>query len=243
MQPTPAGASRPGAGRRPENLALAFQEVLTVGERLRSNRQPVTDANSFRMQLREALNRAVTEARQRGYTDEDADLAKFAVTAFLDESILNLRNPIFADWPRRPLQEEFYGHHIAGEVFFQHLQKLLGRQDSPDLADVIEVYQLCLLLGFAGRYSVSGRAELQQITAAASDKIRRIRGASGRLSPHGGLPEETVSRAVKGDPLVRWLAIGSAALLLIAVLVWAGAKMSLGGQVGQLKQMARQGQR
>ena len=35
-------------GGRTGNLALVFQELLTVGERLRSNRQAVTDAASFR---------------------------------------------------------------------------------------------------------------------------------------------------------------------------------------------------
>ena len=41
--------------RRAENLAFCFQEVITVGERLRANRQAVTDANSFRQQIRAAL--------------------------------------------------------------------------------------------------------------------------------------------------------------------------------------------
>ena len=48
------------------------------------------------------------------------------MVAFLDESILNLRNPVFADWPRKPLQEELFGHHMAGEIFFQNLQPLAG---------------------------------------------------------------------------------------------------------------------
>ena len=57
---------------------------------------------------------AEQEARSRGYTAEDMRLASFAVVAFLDESVLNLRNPVFADWPRQPLQEELFGHHVAG---------------------------------------------------------------------------------------------------------------------------------
>ena len=36
--------------RRRENLAFVFQELLTVGERLRANRQQVSDAASFRAQ-------------------------------------------------------------------------------------------------------------------------------------------------------------------------------------------------
>ena len=120
---------------RTENLALVLQEALTAIVRLRSNRQAVSDAGSFRIHMREALKSADQEARKLGYSGDVMQLATFAVVAFLDESILNSRNPMFADWPRKPLQEELFGTHMAGEVFFQNLQKLLGQTDSPELAD------------------------------------------------------------------------------------------------------------
>ena len=60
-----------------------------------------------------------------------------------------------------PLQQQRYGHDIAGEVFFQNLQKILTRSETYELADLLEVYYLCLLLGFAGRYSIGGRGELR----------------------------------------------------------------------------------
>jgi len=46
------------APRRVENLAFVFQELLTVGERLRSNRQQVADAPSFRAQIWGAVKQA-----------------------------------------------------------------------------------------------------------------------------------------------------------------------------------------
>jgi type VI secretion system protein ImpK len=90
--------------RRSENLALVLQEVLTAIVRLRANRQAVSDAGSFRIHMREALKSADQEARRLGYSGETMQLAIFAVVAFLDESILNSRNPLFADWPRKPMQ-------------------------------------------------------------------------------------------------------------------------------------------
>ena len=112
-------------------------------------------------------------------------LASFALVAFLDESVLASENPVFADWPRKPLQEELFGTHVAGETFFAHLQQLLSRQDSPDLADLLEVHFLCMVLGFSGRYSGGYRSELHQIMNVTADKIRRIRGRLGPLSPAG----------------------------------------------------------
>ncbi|HLJ17608.1 MAG TPA: DotU family type IV/VI secretion system protein [Bryobacteraceae bacterium] len=202
--------------RRPENLALIFQELLTVGERLRSNRQSVTDARSFRAQIWEAVRQAAEEARQRGYSGEDVELASFAAIAFLDESILNLRSPIFADWPRQPLQEERYGHHIAGEIFFQNLQKLLARSDSQELADLLEIYQLCLLLGFAGRYSMGGRGELRVFLQQTAEKINRIRRPSLAISPEAALPNEPMP-SLGHDPWVKPILIGAIACFVLVI--------------------------
>ena len=101
MTATPGGTG----GGRTENLALAFQELLTAVTRLRAHRQQVNDAEQFRNQVRQAIRTADQDAKRLGYVEDDIKLAIFAVVAFLDESILNLQNPVFADWVRKPLQE------------------------------------------------------------------------------------------------------------------------------------------
>jgi len=226
--------------RRPENLAFVFQEVLTVGERLRANRQAVSDSNSFRQQIREALKMADNEGRKRGYTADDIQLSIFAVVAFLDESILNLRNPIFAEWPRQPLQEEMFGHHVAGEIFFQNLQKILGRDDSQETADLLEVYHLCLLLGFAGRYSLSGKGELRSIITTVGDKIRRIRQASTDLSPAWALPNEKVQTGGY-DPWIKRLMYSSIGCFVFALVLFILYKVFLSSGVSSLERLASQG--
>jgi len=225
------------SARRRENLALVFQEILVGAERLRSGRQTVADAEMFRRQVMEALRAADRQARSLGYAAEDIKLAIFAVVAFVDESVLNLRLPVFADWPRRSLQEEIFGHHIAGEIFFKNLQELLGRNDSQDLADLVEVYLICLLLGFAGRYSLGDRGELRAITRAAYEKIIRIRGNPGPLAPAGQLPPEAAQKPGT-DPLVRKIGIAAAACLALALLLFVVFKIMLGAGVSALRQLA-----
>lgn len=225
---------------RSGNLALVFQELLTVGERLRSNRQAVSDAASFRGQIWEAVKQADREGRNCGYAAEDIELATFAVIAFLDESILNLRHPIFADWPRQPLQEERYGHHVAGEIFFQNLQKLLGRTDSQALGELLEVYYLCLLLGFAGRYSLGGRGDLRAVMQQTGDKLQRIRQIPARISPAADLPPETV-KAVAGDPWVRRIMIGAVASLVLTLGLLIAFRLMLHSGLEQLHGITVQG--
>jgi len=212
--------SSPALDRRIWNLALAFQEIFTAIVRLRYNRQAVPNSESFRAQMKQALRVAEQESRSRGVSADDAKLAIFAVVAFLDESVLSSSNPAFANWPRLPLQAELYGHQLAGELFFQELQKVLSRNDSVETADLLEVYYLCLLLGFKGRYAAGG--DLHSVKAAAQEKIRRVRGPAGALSPRGAIPADAV-RLAHSDPWVRrlgWSALGAALSALILFLVF-----------------------
>jgi len=214
-QVTPLGSYRgssPALDRRGWNLALGFQEVFTAVVRLRYNRQAVLDAEIFRAQMRQALRVAEQEARSRGSSAEDVKQVIFAVVAFLDESVLTSRNPVFVNWPRLPLQAELFGHQLAGEIFFQELQKTLNRSDSQETADLLEVYYLCMLLGFKGRYAAGG--DLRSVMAATQEKIRRIRGPLGALSPRGAIPADAV-RTVQTDRVSRLL--GRIALITAGV--------------------------
>ena len=207
------------------NLALTFQEMLTVIVRLRANRQVVNDAESFRTNMRAALKVAGTEAASQGYNADYIKFASFAVIAFLDESILNSGNPVFTDWPRRPLGEELFGSHLAGEIFFQGLERLLTAKDSMELGDLLEVYYLCLLLGYRGRYGVSGPESPRAIMDALGDKIRRIRGPLPPLSPDWtpgvGAPPKT------RDPWIRRLLLLGIACLVLTIALFAAFNLSL----------------
>src|SRR6185369_11918345 len=202
------------------NLPLCFQEVFTAIVRLRYNRQAVTNADSFRMQMKQALKKAEEDSRARGYAAEDVTQVIFAVVAFLDESILSCRNPVFADWPRLPLQTELFGQQNAGEIVFQQIQRFLTRNDTHELADVLEDYYLCLALGFKGRYAASGVGNVQSLMATIRQKIGRVRGASSALSPRGALPSDAM-RIVRVDSLVRRLGILAVLAILVTVLGFA----------------------
>jgi len=232
----------PGVSGRTENLALIFQEMLTATVRLRSDRQQVTNADTFRAQVLNAIRVADQQARARGYTEDDIQLATFAAVAFLDESVLNLRKPIFKDWVRRPLQEELFGRHVAGEVFFENANQILGRRDTPETADLLEVYQLCLLLGYQGKYSISSKGDLRALMGQIEDKIQRIRKGTASLSP--GFPfEGDLSPGHRIDPWLRWLTIGFLSILVLTIVLFGVYRLSLGSGARTLEEIAAPGGR
>lgn len=236
MSQPPQSYPAPGSAemlKRAENLPLILQEVITVIVRLRANRQHVTNSEAFRAQVQNALKIAEQEALRRGYAQEDVRMAIFAVVAFLDESILNAQNPMFADWPRRPLQLELFGVQEAGVIFFRTIERLLTRPDSEPLADLLEVHQLCLLLGFRGKYGATGTGEIRNILAQIDEKIRRIRKVPG---PQWQVqPEVVLNPGDRWVPILRWTLV---ACVIFALVLFAVFKLSLGSSAGQLSTLA-----
>jgi len=215
-----------GTGRRTGALALALQEPLTAIARLRSQRQVTQDAAAFRTHIKNLLSRADATARSHGYSPETVRLGIYAVVAFIDESVLGSAVPTLADWAQRPLQEEVFGEHMAGEVFFDNLDSLLKQQESEELADVLEVYQLCLLLGFQGRYGGSRGGDIAALKQSISDKIVRVRGAGGELAPDWALPEDEPIPSQR-DPWVGRLTWLLLAVVALGGILWALLAVSL----------------
>jgi type VI secretion system protein ImpK len=219
------------APARTANLASAFQEVLTVIVRLRAGRQQVADAESFRAQVRRGLQAAMTEARSLGYASETVQMAVLATVGFLDESVLNQGNPALADWARRPLQEELFGGHLAGETFFHNMRDLLARQDSSEAADALELHALCLLLGYRGRYALGDAGELHHLLRQAREKIFRVRGAP-TLAP---AIAAVAAPARKPDRLGRGLLIAAGVLVLVTLAAFAGFEASLSSAAARVQ--------
>ncbi|HEX7239600.1 MAG TPA: DotU family type IV/VI secretion system protein [Longimicrobiaceae bacterium] len=230
----PSAPAAPAGAQRRGQLALLLQEAFTAAIRLRSQRQVVADAALFRGQVKQLLAATDHDARRLGYDAGHVRLAIYAYIAFLDESVLNSGQPAFASWPRQPLQEEVFGDHMAGETFFRNLEELLGRQDSEDVADVLEVYHLCLLLGFRGRYAGGERGGAEGLAAAAQDKVRRVRGGAGPLSPAWALPQGEVL-PVAEDPWIRRLVLAAAGAGGTALVLYVLFLLLLRPGVGDLR--------
>jgi type VI secretion system protein ImpK len=211
---------------RGENLALSYQGLFTGIVRIQSGRQHVTDAETFRKRTKAALEEVQRDVVKSGYDGADVQETHFAVVAFLDSVILNSNETIRPEWERQTLQADLFGQNDAGTVFFEKLERFRSRRDSQQLADVLEVYLLCLLLGFEGRYSGGLRGELYSITERLRGRIEDIRGKSRRIAPEAlslevpALVERTTSRSLPYGLIM----LGA---VILTVLLFAAAKWNL----------------
>ncbi len=208
-------------GVRPDRIAMLFQELFTIVVRVRANRLPVSSADHFREQVRAGLLAAQEDAQRRGYNRQDTYLAAQSIVAFLDESILNSQNPALRDWVRQPLGPEYFQQHVAGEVFFQNVKDLLTGDDSDRTADMLEMYQLCMLCGYRGRYGAGPDGDVKMITDRVAEKMQQIRRSSPLLAPYWS-PEADVA-PVQADlwgSRLQWAAAGLTGLLFVLFLLY-----------------------
>jgi len=191
MNPTAAPASEGilaelRRGRR-DNLALLYQGFLTGIVRLQARRQQLGDAESFRERMKTALGDVQREATVLGYSSDDIRSAEFAIVAFLDEVILASDEPGRQQWAKQTLAVELFDEAAAGDVFFERLEALRTRQNTQHLADLLEVYVTCLLLGFEGRH-VGLKGEIHASVEWARRRIDTIRQPESRLTPEAVPP-------------------------------------------------------
>src|SRR5208283_2086143 len=96
--------------------------------------------------------------------------------------------------------------------------------DSVEAVDVLEVYYLCMLLGFRGRYGSSGDGELRAVMESIKGKTNRVRG-NLPLSPAWALPGDPPLPAQRDPWMRRWVWVAALtagiALATFAASEWA----------------------
>ncbi|MFN0062488.1 MAG: DotU family type IV/VI secretion system protein [Myxococcaceae bacterium] len=167
--------------------------------------------------------------KEAGYSQGDIQDMAYALVALADELGLSQSDAIRDFWMSRPLQFHFFKENQAGEGFFQRLGAI---QRDSSRVDVLQVYYLCLLFGFQGRYRVrGGELELFNLTEAVGKELVRARRANAEvLSPHGARPSEVLTSPGQSGPLLAW----SGAALGIALLLFGGLRLGLGASASNV---------
>ncbi|MCT9123120.1 type IVB secretion system protein IcmH/DotU [Cupriavidus gilardii] len=194
------------------------------------NGQPPDSAENFLAKVRGFLDEFDRGAKRLHVSADDVFDAKYAFCAAIDETILASDFAIRADWERRPLQLVLFGEQLAGETFFTKLEALRA-QGAPRL-QALEVFHMCLLLGFRGKYILEGPEKLSYLTARLGDEIAAIKGKRAPFAPHWPLPDKIAHTLKRETPL--W--IFGAVFALIALLGFLGLSSVLNKQTNDAMQ-------
>jgi type VI secretion system protein ImpK len=150
-----------------------------------------------------------------GMPQDSIGEAKYAIVALMDETVLSVPGACRDYWISRPMQLDYFGDNIAGQEVYEKLQKLLLQPENKK--DVLEVYYLCLALGFEGKYKISNPEERAAIMDDLGRKLRRTRvRVSAELSPHGRRAETSLSKKSTTFLFPLWLSGVLAAGIVIA---------------------------
>jgi len=179
------------------------------------------DGEVFRERIKQFLTAFERGATRMRASTEDIYACKYAFCATVDESVLMSSFKVRESWQRLPLQLQFFGEQLAGEQFFEKLEEL-RRQGAPRV-QTMEVFHMCLLLGFQGKYLLEGTEKLNYLTARLGDEVARLKGQSAGFAPHWQAPDRVQHQLKNEVPL--WV-IG-AVFGLMAMLGFIGLRWQL----------------
>jgi type VI secretion system protein ImpK len=166
------------AGESGGSLADLCADLLAFALQLKRSADPGA-AETLKSKIDEMFRELEVRTRQAGIPQDDVGLAKYAIAAFVDETVLASSWPLKDAWADQPLQLQYFNDFSAGEEFYAKIDQLRGAKKT----SVLEVYYLCLALGFRGKYVDLQGMEKKKILI--DTILREIRGAD---APAGAAP-------------------------------------------------------
>ena len=164
----------------------------------------------LKKRIQELLRHIERESREAGYGEESIQRAVFALVAFIDETIIASEWDQREQWLANPLQLQLFNRYDAGEEFFATLDKLRRRPEHE--RELLELYFLCLALGFRGRYRFIGKEKLLELLETTYSELKRADSKhSLTLSPHGS-GEEGVLKTISRELPVWFIGLGAMAV-------------------------------
>lgn len=125
-----------------ESADPVFLHVLDMLERISRGERP--DPHEERLHIKGWLDRAERKLGQR----VDWELAKYALVSWIDEMLIEAPWEGRRWWTENALEVELFGTGLANEQFYLKAKEAatLPRRDA------LEVYYVCVVLGFRGLY-------------------------------------------------------------------------------------------
>lgn len=194
-----------------KNLSDIASECFILILQLRATND-YGSASILKTRVIEMFDKFENNARRIGIDNEKVRMAKFALVAFLDETIISSEWTEKNEWLAEPLQIKLFDTFNAGEEFFTNMSAL--RQRTSANKDVLEIYYLGLSLGFKGKYQLQSPENLRRIIDDLNLELHPEAFRSIDLLSPNGKPRQSIVQTVKsGLPL--WVYPVSAIVILL----------------------------
>jgi type VI secretion system protein ImpK len=204
-------------------------DVLIVASDLASA-PDLPSAEELRRRIMALLDRMVAAGRTAQVPDADIAEARYALVAFIDEQVLRSSWHGRTEWMSQPLQLLLFREYTAGENFFARMRALL--QQGNRLAP-LQVYYLCLTLGFRGAFGISGdAAALHSFAEAAQQQIMAGLPPAHKISPHAEPRDRRRAGKVSRTPLLALMG----ACFVVALLTYGALQWSLRSSIAEAVQ-------
>ncbi|OJT27489.1 hypothetical protein BO221_05845 [Archangium sp. Cb G35] len=210
-----------------QRVTEATKDCFDAAIRIRnSDAASVPPPEVLHHRLRGVVDEMLRRAAVLGFSHQDAQDMAYAIVALLDEAALTRPEPYRSFWMTNLLQLQYFNENVAGDGFFHRLQ---GIRKDPHRAEVLQVYYLCMLFGFQGRYRIrGGELELMTLIDSVQKDLERAKPFDyDVLSPHGERPTESMLAGKRRlSPMV--ISLGA---MMLALLVYGGLVLGLDGSV------------
>lgn len=201
---------------RGKKLSDICSDCLILILQLRSIKE-YGDPLQLRDKIINTLDKIEKDAHINGINNEKVQAGKFALAAFIDETIVGSEWSKKNSWLSEPLQLKLFNSFNAGEEFFTRLNQL--RQHSKENADVIEVYYLCLTLGFRGKYQIESPETVRSIIENLHNELYLSSLKSADVIAPNGKPHDEFALSVKERLPVWVIGIVAAAIAVCFFIV------------------------
>jgi len=140
---------------------ILMQDTWLLALAIRNGNPPVVD-DALYQRCFDTIQQVQDKLAASGASEYLIEEITFAHSVFADEAIMSQPDTDVSTWWRRtPLQGHFLGNIHGGDLFYEHIKKLL-REPAPS-AVLVACYYRMLLLGYRGKYRVEDHPERQSL--------------------------------------------------------------------------------
>jgi len=125
--------------------------------------------SEFRRTVNNALEEFRLQARRMGILEEEVQSAMYALVSFADEMVSASTWSGRDQWEAQSLEQERFKSSLAGQKFFENIDALRDSQ-----RQVLEIYYVCLTLGFEGGYRGDDQEKRRELGAKIEPLRRRL---------------------------------------------------------------------